>query len=125
LTVNDNLTENMNVLLADYNENDIQNVLKKWSEVVELRKQLDELEEMLRTRVRTFLKEHYWDKYNDKDTGISATLIVQIKQDIDKKQLKVILSEQQYASILRSSKIEKLIIMTPEMRTRMSKFINH
>jgi len=108
--------EEIEILLEDLDEENITSILTKWREIVTIRKQLDSFEEMLKNKVRIYLKERSWEKYKDKETNISVSISTQKRQSIDKEQLKIMLTDAQYAMVLKTTTFEKLSIITPEMR---------
>jgi len=112
------------VLLADLDENNITSVLTKWKEVTEVRKNLDEIEEMLKTKIKVYLKERKWERYMDDDTQISVSITTQKRETPDVKQLKIMLSESQLAQIMRTTTYEKVSIITPETRKRLKNYVN-
>lgn len=112
------------VLLDGLDENSITSILGKWSEISNIRKKLDELEDMLKVKVKAFMKERAWDKYNDKDTKINVSLVIEKRESIDKEKLKGILSEGQYAQIVQFKTFEKLMLSTPETRGRLKQYAN-
>lgn len=111
------------VLLEDLDDTNITSILKKWQEVVVIKKQLDDMEEMLKNKIKAYLKERQWDKYRDNETDISVAITMQRRELIDKKQLKEILTEAQYLQIAKTSTSERMIILTPEARERMKKYV--
>lgn len=115
--------EDVEVMLEGLDQDDINSILSKWREIVEVRKKLDQLEEMLKMKVRAYLKERSWDRYMDKETQISVTLSTQKREDFDKTQLKLMLTEAQYAQVIKTTTFEKLTIVTPETRERLKKYV--
>jgi len=115
--------EEVEILLDDLDEENISSILKKWDEIVSVRKKINDLEEMLKTKIRTYLKERKWDRYMDDDTKISVTISTQKRDSIDSKQLKVMLTDAQLSQVMRTTTFEKLSIMTPESRERIKKFV--
>jgi len=115
--------DEVEILLKDLDEKDITSILKKWTEVTNIRKKLDELEEMLKTKIKVHLRERNWDRYLDKETKISVTITNQKRETLDKDLIRNILSEEQFAQVLRISSFEKMSIITPEMRTRLRKYV--
>lgn len=73
-------TENVEVLLEGLDVNDITSILGKCREIMNLRKKLDELEDMLKTKIKIHLKEKGWDRYVDSKNKISVSLVVQKKR---------------------------------------------
>jgi len=115
--------EDIDVVLEGLDETNISSILNKWKEVSEVKHKLDQLDEMLKTKVKNYLKEKRWTNFKDEITKINVTLISQKREDIDKTQLKLILTDSQYAQVLKVTTFEKLLIVTPESRERMKKFI--
>jgi len=112
------------VLLEDLDENSITSILTKWKEVTTIRKNLVEIEEMLKTKVKVFMKERKWERYMDDDTNISVSVSTMKRETPDIKQLRVILSESQLAQIMRTTTYEKVSIITPEARARLKNYVN-
>jgi hypothetical protein len=112
----------LEILLENLNENDITSILNKWKEINTMKKKLEDIEEMLKTKVKIFLKERFWNKYLDDKNRISVTLTTEHREVIDKKQLKLILTDTQMAQVVRIEQHEKLMILTPEARERMRQY---
>lgn len=115
--------EDVEVILEGLDPNSINSILSKCREIMEVRRKLDQLEEMLKMKVKAYLKERQWDRYVDKESKISVSLLTQKREDFDKTQLKLMLSEPQYAQVIRTTTFEKLIIITPESRKRMKNYV--
>ena len=111
------------VLIADLDEENITSILTKWDEVVIIRKKLDELEEMLKIKIKTYLKERNWERYLDKDTNIGVNISTQKRETINKDELKTILTSEQLLRVTRITTYEKLTIITPEMRKRLKAYV--
>jgi len=111
------------VLLEGLDENNISSILTKWKEIVEVRKKLTELEDMLKIKVKIYLKEKKWNRYRDDDTGVSVSITTQKRESIDKEQLKIILTDNQYAQVVNIKSFEKMTIITPEMRKRLKNYV--
>jgi hypothetical protein len=111
------------VLLEGLDENNITSVLNKWNEITTVRKKLDELEDMLKSKVKVFMKEHKWDRYTDNDSKISVTITEQKKEKVDIEMLKQILNEGQLAQIISITTFEKMLILTPESRERLKNYV--
>jgi len=112
------------ILLEGLDESNVSSILQKWKEISDVKKKLEELDEMLKNKVRVFMKERKWDKYNDADTKITVSLGIHKKESINKDKLKEILSESQLVQIMRTTTYEKLLILTPESRARLKKYVN-
>ena len=116
-------SEDVEVILDGLDQEDINSIVQKWREITEVRKKLDQLEEMLKMKVRAYLKERSWTRYVDPLTRISVTLTTQRREDFDRVQLKLMLTEAQYAQVLKTTTFEKLMIVTPETRERLKKYV--
>lgn len=117
------MTNDIEILLDGLDENSIGSILKKWKEINTMKKKMEDVEEMLKTKVKIFLKERMWNKYLDENSKISVTLTSEQREVIDKKQLRLILSESQISQVVRLEHHEKLMILTPEARERMRKYV--
>jgi hypothetical protein len=117
------MTNDIEILLDGLDENSIGSILKKWKEINTMKKKMEDVEEMLKTKVKIFLKERMWNKYLDEHSKISVTLTSEQREVIDKKQLRLILSESQISQVVRLEHHEKLMILTPEARERMRKYV--
>ena len=115
-------TEEVEVLLEGLDENNISSVLKKWREISMIKKKIEEIDDMLKIKVKTYLKEREWDKYQDKDTNISVSISTIKRQTFDKAQLKIMLTEAQYAQVVQTNTYEKMSIITPEARERLKNY---
>jgi hypothetical protein len=114
--------ENVEVLLEGLDEENISSLLSKWKEVSGVAKRLEELKEMLRDKVQAYLKERDWERYLDDRTKISVSITNVKKQTVDKTQLRIMLTDAQYAQVIRTTTYEKMNIMTPEARERLKKY---
>lgn len=115
--------EDIDVILEGLDENNISSILTKWNEISSIRKKLDQLEEMLKIKVKNYLKERHWTSFKDSNTKINVSLITQRNEIFDKAQLKLILNDAQYAQVIKTTTFEKLIFVTPESRANMKKFV--
>lgn len=114
--------ENVEILIEDLDESDINSLIKKTTEIQKIKKSLVELEDMLKSKIKIFLKERRWDRY-DGEEGLSVSLSIQSRQKVDMHQLKLMLSESQMAQVTTTSTFEKLLIITPEIRARLKNYV--
>lgn len=117
-------SEDIEIMLEGLDQDNITSILKKWKEISDVRKKLDQLEEMLKMKVKAYLKERSWDKYGDKETGISVSLSTQKREDFDRTQLRLLLTEAQYSQIIKVTTFEKLMLVTPETRERLKHVVS-
>ncbi len=115
--------DNVEVLLEGLDENNITSILTKYEEINKVRRTLVELENMLKDKIKIYLKERKWERYSDKETNISVTLSTQQREVLDKKQLTIMLTDSQMAQVMRTTTFEKMNIITPEARERLKKYV--
>ncbi len=75
-------------LLELIEDSDITTMLELYSNINKQIKQLEEVKDALKNKVKTFLKIRKWDRYQDAKTKISIVLSKQSRETIDKKELK-------------------------------------
>jgi len=114
-------TNKVSVILEDLDEKDITSILNKWREVAEIKSQIGEIDIMLRAKIRAYLKERHWSKYKDDESDISVSISSYKTESVDKKQLKMMLNDSQYAQVMQTKTTERLTIVTPEARERLKK----
>ena len=117
--------EDVEVLLDGLDVNSITSILDKCKEIMSLRKKLDELEDMLKAKVKIFMKEKGWDRYTDSENKISVSIVVQKREDFDKQQLKLMLTDAQYSQVIKTTTFEKMLIVTPETKTRLKQYVSN
>ena len=115
--------EDVEVLLEGLDSENITSILNKCNEIMTVRKKLEQLEDMLKMKVKAYLKERRWDKYTDSDSKISVSLTTMKREDFDKSQLKLMLTDSQYAQVIKTTTFEKLVIMTLENRQRLKNYV--
>jgi len=114
--------EGVEILIEGLDEEDISSILLKWKEINIVKKKLEKVDEMLRTKIKIFLKEREWTKYNDKKTSISISLLTQKRTIPDMQQLKITLTPAQFSQVVRTTTFEKLSILTLKDKERLKKF---
>ncbi len=121
--MNNKEPNDVEILLEGLDENSIDSLLKKVVEVGSVKKKIEELEEMLRTKIKIFLKEKNWERYIDEKSKISVSLVQYKKTSIDKQQLKMMITDAQYAQVTKIQVSERMTIMTPEVRKRLKNYV--
>lgn len=94
-----------------------------WKETTEGMKEFEKRVERIKTMIKIVLKEKKWDRYIDDKTKISVSITKGKKQSIDKEQLKMMLTDAQYAMVLKTTTFERMSILTPKMREKLKKVI--
>ena len=111
--------EEVEVLIEELDYTNIDSILDKWNEVNIVKRKLDDLNEMLRTVVKTYLKERKWNRYVSDEHKISVTISKVKKTAYDMEQLNLVLTEEQKAKVKKTTSYEKMSIMTEKMRKRL------
>lgn len=119
----DNVPEEVELLIEGLDETNITSLLNKWNEVTAVKKKIEELDDILKNKIKVYLKERNWDKYTDDNNKISVTISEQKKETVDMKQLKVMLTEAQLAQVVHITTYEKMLILTPEARERLKNYV--
>ena len=104
-------TEEINDLLLLYKENAI------------LISEAKTRDEKLQTKIKIHLKDRKWDRYQDKKLNLSVTISKKKEQKVDMDQLKFMLTDNQLAQVLNTKISEEMIIITPQMRKRLSNYV--
>ena len=95
----------------------------KWNNIkVDKQKILTE-EEQIKNKIRAFLKERKWTKYHDTATDVNVSITESQRETIDKTQLKLLLSNTDYNSVVKITHYERLNILTKETRDRIKKLV--
>jgi len=115
--------EEVQILVKDLDETNISSLLNKWQEVTTVIKKMEEVEEMLKNKVKVYMKEREWERYTDYNTKISVTISKQKRQKVDMEQLKIMLNEGQLAQVINITTFEKMLILTPEARKRLKNYV--
>ena len=110
-------------LLGGWTKGNIQSAMLKRLELDAVAKNVEAAKDILNNDIKAYLKERGWTKYLDDSSKISVGMTVIKREDIDRKKIKLLLSQTQYNSIIKISTYEKLSIITPEDRIRMKKFV--
>ena len=116
-----NIVDDINKLLD--NMDGISELLVMWNKINGAKKQFEDINERLKIKIKTYLKERQWKKYMDEDTKISVSLSSVKKEIIDKQQLRLMLTEAQMAQVVRISSSERMVVMTPKMRGRLKNYV--
>lgn len=113
------VAEEVEILIEGLDEENVDSILDKWKEVDNVKHKLKDLDEMLRNKIKTYLKEHKWDRYVSDKNKISVTISKIKKTSYDMEQLQLILSDEQKAKVTKTTSYEKMSIITEQMRKRL------
>jgi hypothetical protein len=115
--------EEVEILLEGLDEKNITSLLKKWNEISLIKVKINNLDEMIRTKIKIYLKERNWNRYQDIESGVSVNLTKSIRTNVDINELKRFLSAGEISQVMRTVEFEKLTIMTPESMKNIKKIM--
>jgi len=111
--------KNTNKLITDSDK--IEDWLAIWSESNKMLKAMQELDERIKTKVKAYMKEKKWDKYQDEHSHISVSISKSERRSIDEDMVKKLLSKDDFDRVLKISSFERMNITTPEQREKLKK----
>lgn len=121
------ILEGCQINIEDYDEEDINNILQNYSELVKLKeefnKNFDKLKEHMEDQIKKFLKERNWDSYNDSNSNVGVMLSKHKEEKIDEQAVKDLLTPNQYNNIIKTKTKETLTVITPEQRERLKSYV--
>lgn len=112
------------VVMEGYDPRSIDSMLRKIGEVIKIKMKLQAIEDDIKLNILKYLKERHWKQYIEKQTKVSASIVTVQKEIIDKGQLKINVRPDVYESIVRFTPVERLDIITPEMRKKLKNIVN-
>jgi len=121
LGIYETLDKDINSLIEE--TDDMEELLVLWKEEDLAMKMSGARVERIKNKIRSYLKERQWTRYDDASSKISVTLTMQKRESFDKKQLQMMLTEGQLAQVTRISTSEVMRIITPEARKRLKEMI--
>lgn len=111
------------VILEDLDKEDVSSVLQHLADINELIRQLSKQKVGMERDLKEFLKEKKWTRYLDPKTKISVTIDVFKDEVVDKKHMKDFLSAAQLSQIVRVKTEERLMIVSPKSKSRLTRKI--
>jgi hypothetical protein len=102
---------------------DINDLLKIWGESSAAMKKFVEMDEKIKARIKAYLKERKWERYTDDKSKISVTLSTTKRETFDNELVKKFLTPTELSQVIKVTTFEKMLILTPENRKNMMKFI--
>ena len=110
-------------LIKAYDENNPTEILQRYQEVHAMKTKISKVEDKLKEQLKIKMKEFNWDNYYDDDTDISVKIIKQQRENVNTEELKKVLKSMDYAKVVRTITFEKMMIITPELRKKVSKYV--
>lgn len=110
-------------LISDVDFNNISEVLRRYKELRDIEKLFENAKQELNVKIKTYLKERQWESYNDDKSNITVRFISINRINTNYEYLKKILSENQYHEAITTSSYERMDVITPEDRERLSKYV--
>jgi hypothetical protein len=115
--------KDIEVMLDGLDENNISSLLIKSVEICNVIRKLKDLDDMIKIKIRSYLKERNWPRYYDRDVKISVSVDVIKTENINKEQLKLIITPAQFAQITNIKSKEHLSIIDKDAIKRMKKYV--
>lgn len=107
------------VLFEDLDEDNIDSLLKSYSNAKEIKEEIDNQLDLLREKIKNYLKERKWINYKDEKSKITVSLISQKKESVNKNSLKMLLNEEQYNQVITTKSFQKALIVTQKDRDKL------
>ena len=113
------------IQMEKYEPNDIDAMLKIYSELRDLLEELKTKHEKLGYEIKRELKERKWESYQDTKSKISVSITKEIKKRVNKNALHILLNEEQYKQIIIKESIDSIQIVTDKDRKRLKKYVKN
>lgn len=101
----------------------ITDLLNAWVKTNAERKRLTTLELSYENKIKAYLKQRLWNHYKDKESKISVTLGTECINEIDRKQLMIMLTPDQWARVTRLVTKETLTIITKDNKEKIRDYL--
>jgi DNA phosphorothioation-dependent restriction protein DptG len=100
----------------------MEKIIKEWEETEEAYRELSEKREELERKIISEMAERQWNDYKTK-TGTHISIVDDLSTEVNTDMLSVMLTKGDYASVVRTIRKEKLIILTKNGLKRLKKFL--
>lgn len=107
--------------LEKFDPDDISNTLETYKEIVDIKEQFEKVQQMIEESVKFYMKKRKWKSYQDKNSKVNINIHPEKVTIINKELLNKILTEKQLSQITKIQTKERLVIMTPNHKRRLSK----
>lgn len=104
-------------------EDNISTLISTYLNIKKIQKEVSTQEEKVKNKIKIFLKEKQWKKYMEPNSKVSVSLVEGKTESFDKAMLKMILTDTQYSQVCRTTLYEKLMLITPEDKERLKKYV--
>jgi len=118
--VKQRITEDINLLLHEEEEESISSLLKKYRQLHIIKNIIEKREEKIKLKTKAFLKEHNWRDYYDNESKCNMKFEVIKREDVDKEKLRLVLSPSQLNQVIKLISYERMLIVTPELKKVLS-----
>lgn len=105
------------------NTDDITELLQIWEVFNSGLKEATEINDKLKTKIKNYLKERKWDHYKDKKSKISVDITTIKRENIDKRQLRLLLTNAEYSQVINTIEYERLQILTQKNKKELRKIV--
>jgi len=108
--------------LEEIDYEDIDSILKKYEQVNQVFTTSQQVIENLRNKIKLILTERKWTTYKDNKSKVSATIVTEQKECVNKKVLQMLLNEEQYNQAITKKSLQKIQIITQHERERLKQY---
>lgn len=112
---------NVEIVLQGLDENDLGSVIRTLNEVQDFIEEFQKKNDKLEEHLIKELKNRGWDSFIDEQSKISVNITNIKKEKVNKNVLKVLLNEEQYGNAINTVNIEKIQLVTPQIRDKLKK----
>ena len=116
------MKENKTIIEGIDKEN-ISAILVVLDEINQNKRQLDDLEIELKILAKDWLKKRRFDKYQDKETGISVSVETKVIEDIDWVQVRYVCRPNQIKQFRKTKEVEVVQIIDSKMKEKLKKMV--
>lgn len=112
---------NIQIVLQDLDENDLGSVIRTFNDVQDFIEEFTNKRDKLEQHLIKELKNRGWDSFIDEQSKISVNITNIKKEKVNKNVLKMLLNEEQYNNAINNVNIEKIQLVTPQIRDKLKK----
>ena len=114
--------EKISVIFDGYDENDMGSVVRTGNDIKEILLELNEQNKLIEDKLIQMLKDRKWDTFTDDVSKITINKITKKRESINKKALKMLVTDEQYNQVLITKPKTELSWINAKARARLNKY---
>jgi uncharacterized protein len=114
---------NVDALLKDVDYEKISSMLERIKEIKNILYHLGKAEDVLKNKIKIYLKERNWENYDDKDSKVSVRFTSLKRESVNKDYLNSILNDAQKSEAFVVKTYERMDVVTPKVRERLKQYV--